>query len=88
MATLVLLAGLAVTTMNVFLPVLPAIGDALGASDAVTQYLITWFLLATAVSQLFIGPLSDRYGRRPVLLAAGLVSNMLAHYAFGVTWHR
>lgn len=67
------MAGSAVATMNIFLPVLPQIGDDLGASPAVAQYVLTLFLAATAVAQLFIGPMADRFGRRPVLLGAAIV---------------
>ena len=67
--TLVLLAGGAVMAMNIFLPVLPIIADELNTTDAASQYVLTLFLAVTAVAQLFIGPLSDRFGRRPVLLA-------------------
>lgn len=69
-ATLIILAGVAVMAMNIFLPMLPQIGTDLGVSPAIAQYVLTLFLAATAVAQLFIGPLSDRYGRRPVLLAS------------------
>lgn len=73
MSTLVLLAGSSVAAMNVFLPMLPAIGKAFGSTPAVTQYVLTLFLAATAIAQLFIGPMADRYGRRPVLLVTGFV---------------
>lgn len=59
--------------INIFLPVLPEIGRAFGASQATTQYVLTLFLMATAVIQLFVGPLADRFGRRPVLLATSLI---------------
>ena len=67
-ATLVLLAGCSVMAMNIFLPMLPAIGQDLDTKPAITQYVLTIFLASTAIAQLFVGPLSDRYGRRPVLL--------------------
>ena len=52
------------------LPALPAIGHALGvASENERQWVVTAYLLGFGVSQLAYGPLSDRYGRRPLLLA-------------------
>lgn len=54
--------------MSIFLPSLPAIARHFSADYAVMQLAVTLYLVATAVLQLFIGPLSDRYGRRPVLL--------------------
>ncbi len=64
------MAGFAVMAMNIFLPMLPVIADDLQTTPAMAQYVVTIFLVATAVSQLFIGPMADRYGRRPVLLTA------------------
>lgn len=69
-ATLIIIAGSAVMAMNVFLPMLPAIARELETTPAMAQYVLTLFLAATGVAQLFIGPLADRYGRRPVLLVA------------------
>ena len=73
LSTLVFMAGSSVAAMNIFLPMLPAIGEDLGVSPASAQYVLTLFLAATAIAQLFIGPLADRYGRRPVLLTATTV---------------
>ena len=66
--TLVLMAGGAVMAMNIFLPVLPQIARELETTPAMTQQVLTLFLATTAFAQLFIGPMSDRFGRRPVLL--------------------
>ena len=66
MAGFMALNGLAVDTM---LPALPAIGDELGVADPNDrQWVITAYFLGFGIFQLFYGPLSDRYGRRPVLL--------------------
>lgn len=62
------MAGASVMAMNVFLPVLPLLARDLGVSDAGAQTVLTLYLAATGLMQLFIGPLSDRYGRRPVVL--------------------
>jgi len=68
-ATLVLIAGLSALNMNMFLPALPAMAADFASSYATIQIAISGYLAGTAVLQLIIGPLSDRYGRRPVLLA-------------------
>lgn len=73
LGTLVLMAGIAVGAMNIYLPMLPAIADEFGVSSATAQYVLTSFLAATACAQLFIGPLADRYGRRPVLLTTSVI---------------
>jgi MFS transporter, DHA1 family, multidrug resistance protein len=64
-ASMMALTALGIDSM---LPALPAIGDSLGVAQANhRQFVITAFLLGFAVAQLAYGPLSDRFGRRPVL---------------------
>ncbi|NND91739.1 MAG: multidrug effflux MFS transporter [Granulosicoccus sp.] len=66
MAGFMALNGLAVDTM---LPALPAIGEELGVVDPNDrQWVITAYLLGFGIFQLIYGPLSDRFGRRPILL--------------------
>ncbi|MET3131751.1 DHA1 family bicyclomycin/chloramphenicol resistance-like MFS transporter [Oxalobacteraceae bacterium GrIS 1.11] len=55
-------------TIDAYLPSLPAMAGALHASDAQLQWTLTLYMVGYAVSMLVCGPLSDRYGRRPVLL--------------------
>lgn len=59
-------------TLHALSPALPAISEGLGVSAAKAQILISLSLVAMAVATLVWGPLSDRLGRRPVLLL-GLV---------------
>ncbi len=66
--TLVLIAGLTALNMNVFLPSLPAIAEYYRSDYAVVQLAVSAYLAMTAVLQLIAGPLSDRYGRRPVII--------------------
>ncbi|WP_299774633.1 multidrug effflux MFS transporter [uncultured Tateyamaria sp.] len=68
LATLVLLTALSVLTLNMFLPALPAMREAFGVSEAVMGRSISLYMLAAAVLQLLLGPLSDRLGRQPVIL--------------------
>ncbi|APX11346.1 multidrug effflux MFS transporter [Tateyamaria omphalii] len=68
LVTLVLLTALSVLTLNMFLPALPAMREAFGVSEAVMGRSISLYMLAAAVLQVLIGPLSDRVGRRPVIL--------------------
>jgi DHA1 family bicyclomycin/chloramphenicol resistance-like MFS transporter len=68
--TLVLLAGLSAAAMNIFLPSLPSMAEHYNSDYRVLQLSVTLYLAVNAVLQLFIGPLSDRLGRRPVLLCA------------------
>lgn len=57
-------------TNNIVIPSLPAISDALAVPYRDVQFLLTVYIAGFAIGQLFVGPLSDRFGRRPVLLAA------------------
>lgn len=54
---------------DMYLPSLPAIALAFAADTGATQLTLSVHLIGFAGSQLFYGPMSDRYGRRPVLLA-------------------
>lgn len=54
--------------IDLYLPALPAIGAGLGASAEAVQLSITVFLAGFSLGMLFYGPVSDRYGRRTVML--------------------
>ncbi|MHC0053862.1 multidrug effflux MFS transporter [Actibacterium sp. D379-3] len=71
--TLVLLAGMAALSMNIFLPSLPNMTAYFGTDYRLMQLSVALYLGVNAVLQIFIGPLSDRYGRRPVLLGSVVV---------------
>jgi DHA1 family bicyclomycin/chloramphenicol resistance-like MFS transporter len=82
--TLFVIAACGPAGMNLCLPSLPNIGRHFDASYSLVQLLVTGYLVATALLQLAIGPLSDRYGRRPVLLAClviFIVSSIACIYA-------
>jgi DHA1 family bicyclomycin/chloramphenicol resistance-like MFS transporter len=66
--TLVLVTGTGALAMNVFLPSLPGMARHFETDYAIVQLAVSLYLVATALLQLVIGPLSDRFGRRPVLL--------------------
>lgn len=57
-----------VVGLTVLTPILPLVRDSLNVSSASVQQMLSGYLLALAAGQLIWGPLSDRYGRRPVLL--------------------
>ena len=73
MVTLVMLTAASTLSLNMFLPSLVAITRELKADYAVVSLAIGGYLAGTAVLQLVIGSLSDRFGRRPVLLSALVV---------------
>lgn len=66
--TLVMLAGVSALAINVFLPSLPNMAAWFDADYALIQLSLSLYLAVNAVLQLLIGPISDRFGRRPVLL--------------------
>ncbi len=66
--TLTALAGVSAMTMNIYLPSLPGMTAYFDADYRVMQLSVALFLGVSAVLQVVIGPISDRYGRRPVLL--------------------
>jgi DHA1 family bicyclomycin/chloramphenicol resistance-like MFS transporter len=69
--------------MHVFVPALPQAARDLSASPGSMQLTVSFYILGLAVGQLFYGPLSDRYGRRPVLMV-GLALYTVAGLAAGL----
>lgn len=63
--------------MYIFLPALPYAARGLGATASEVQLTVSLYLIGMAAGQLVYGPLSDRFGRRPVLLG-GLALYTLA----------
>jgi DHA1 family bicyclomycin/chloramphenicol resistance-like MFS transporter len=80
LVTLVALAGLSTLAMNIFLPSLPGMAAWFKVDYAVMQLAVSLYLAGSAVLQILVPPLSDRFGRRPVILAA-LVIFVLATIA-------
>jgi len=68
--TLVLMAGIGAMSMGVFLPSLPAMAEHFGTDYAVMQLSVSLYLAAVAALQVIVGPLSDRFGRRPVMMGS------------------
>ena len=68
--TLVAMTSVAALNMNMVLPSLPSLARHYAAAYPVVALTVSAYLALTAVLQLMIGPLSDRYGRRPVLLVS------------------
>ena len=73
---LLLLTVFGPISMDLYLPALPALTAELGAATSTAQLTVTACLVGLALGQLVAGPLSDRFGRRPVLLV-GVVAYVL-----------
>ena len=71
--TLIVLAGMSAMVMNMFLPSLPQMAKHFGVADGVMALSVPLFLYVSAILQIFIGPISDRFGRRPILLTGIVV---------------
>ncbi len=67
-ATLILLTGISALTMNVFLPSLPNMTAYFDTEYRLMQLSVAVYLGVNAVLQILIGPISDKMGRRPVIL--------------------
>jgi len=72
-ALLLLLTVFGPISMDLYLPALPALTSELGAVTSVAQLTVTACLIGLAAGQLIAGPLSDRLGRRRILLV-GIVA--------------
>jgi DHA1 family florfenicol/chloramphenicol resistance protein-like MFS transporter len=67
------LVSLYAFSLDLYLPLLPAVAKDLQATKAAMQYGNSLFMLVCGIGQLIFGPLSDRFGRRPVLLGSLVV---------------
>ncbi len=87
-APLVLLAlvtALAPAALHMLVPALPMLAVVFDAPPGAVQLVLTLFLAGIAVGQLVYGPVSDRFGRRPVLLA-GLTLFLVGTVLCGLAW--
>ena len=75
--TLILLAGISTLAMNIFLPSLPGMTAYFNTDYRLMQLSVALYLGVNAVLQLLMGPISDKLGRRPVILT-GMAIFLLA----------
>src|SRR5437868_11793576 len=66
---LVAMTGVAPISLYMLVPALPVLATTFGGDISVVQMTVSLYMVGIACSQLIMGPLSDKYGRRPVLLA-------------------
>ncbi len=87
--TLVLAASLGPLAMNVFLPSLPGMTEFFAVTPAVAQLSVSIYLMAVACLHLITGPLSDKFGRRPVIIYAFMVmilGTVICIFATTIEW--
>ena len=80
LALLIAMAGVGSLSLNILVPALPGLATKFAADPASVQLTVSLYLMGLAAAQLVFGPLSDRFGRRPVVLA-GLALASLASTA-------
>jgi DHA1 family bicyclomycin/chloramphenicol resistance-like MFS transporter len=86
---LTLLLGIQPITTDLYLPTLPTLANELHASIGATQLTLSALIICFGVGQLVCGPLADRFGRRPVLLAGMAlytVASLLSALAPNIDW--
>src|SRR5690242_16676982 len=66
---LVAMTGLAPISLYMLVPALPMLATTFGRDISIAQMTVSLFMVGLACSQIVMGPLSDRFGRKPVLLA-------------------
>src|SRR5690606_24326329 len=79
-----LMTGVGALAINIFLPSMPAMARYFDTDYATVQLAVSLYLVATGVLQLVVGPASDRFGRRPVLIACMtifLIGSLAAAFA-------
>jgi MFS transporter, DHA1 family, multidrug resistance protein len=69
LALLIAMAGMSSLSLNILVPAMPGLATKLAADPAHVQLTVSLYLMGLAAAQLVFGPLSDRFGRRPVVLA-------------------
>ncbi|HEV3185168.1 MAG TPA: multidrug effflux MFS transporter [Xanthobacteraceae bacterium] len=77
---LVAMAAIGPMALNILTPAIPGLAVTFAAEPAAVQLTLSLYLFGLAVSQLVMGPLSDRFGRRPVVLG-GLILAVVSSVA-------
>jgi len=85
LALLIAITAVGPLSLNILAPAMPGLIGTLGAGAGTVQLTLSLFLLGMAISQLVLGTLSDRFGRRPVMLA-GLALTVVASFALS-SWY-
>ena len=80
LALLMAMTAIGPATLNILVPALPGLVTRLASDTGTVQLTLSLYLLSLAAAQLLLGPLSDRLGRRPVVLA-GLALSVVASLA-------
>ncbi|WP_282608910.1 multidrug effflux MFS transporter [Pelagibius sp. Alg239-R121] len=86
---LIAVAAVGPLALNIFTPSMPGMQSVFNVSYGTIQLTVTLYLIGMAIAQLLYGPLSDRFGRRPVLLAGlclFLIGSIASAFATSIFW--
>jgi MFS transporter, DHA1 family, multidrug resistance protein len=86
---LIAISAVGPMAVNIIVPAIPVLAVTFTADPTVVQLNVSLFFAGLAVAQLILGALSDRFGRRPVLLggfAVTVVTSLIAAAAMSMTW--
>jgi DHA1 family bicyclomycin/chloramphenicol resistance-like MFS transporter len=82
---LIMVTAMAPAALHMLVPSLPRLGAVFAAPPASAQFVLTLFLAGIAAGQLIYGPVSDHFGRRPVLIG-GLILFLIGTALCGLAW--
>src|SRR5580765_8130517 len=86
---LIAMTAIGPVSVNILVPALPRLSVVLNSDIGTVQLTLSLFLLSLATAQLLLGPLSDKFGRRPVVLggiALATVASFAGIAASSVGW--
>jgi DHA1 family bicyclomycin/chloramphenicol resistance-like MFS transporter len=89
LALLIAISSVGPLAVNIIVPAIPVLAVTFAADPSVVQLNVSLFFAGLAAAQLMLGPLSDRFGRRPVLLggfAVTVVTSLAAAAALSIAW--
>jgi DHA1 family bicyclomycin/chloramphenicol resistance-like MFS transporter len=85
LALLIAVSSVGPLSVNIILPALPGLAVAFSADPAIVQLTVSLYFAALGCAQLVHGSLSDRFGRRPVLLGGFAITVLASFIAAGAT---
>ncbi len=86
---LVMMGTVGPLTLNILMPAIPGLVHTFATDAGTAQLTLTLYLLGMAISQLCLGPLADRLGRRPVLIGAmalTVLASVAGAFAHSIGW--